>query len=431
MSLVRRCSQSFTPKEFADSVQGVATLGWSIPGKLPADRASWIQAPELLQEFTLEELARSASELQALGWPVPTEVQDGWIQAARARPEGLRSPKFSSSVRAITTMGWWVVGETDWNLTAGPDSPPPLDLRHHEDDFESSVLPGAVPLSRRRGFKSYDLGHRAWMLAADDSPRNSEALGTWINEAQIELHALHPRDLSAGVWALARLDGRVDEDFQTRWVSAARDRLRYFRAQDLTLSLWSLMVLHAAGAGWSSGECRGWMVDAIAEANRMASQEDLPLEDLRQLAVIYEYGARILNLGALEKGPPLERQLQDAESVLKAEPTRTSNFQTNVYNVVKSVVGKRCPPTAEPWTKETFTRVDIALESRRVIIQVDGPHHYVRQRNGTRSLRPSDMLLNAVWRAHGWHVVRVDHKKWESLEDEKERRRFIRQEIGN
>jgi len=65
--------------------------------------------------------------------------------------------------------------------------------------------------------------------------------------------------------------------------------------------------------------------------------------------------------------------------------------------------------------------VDIAMIDRKVVVEVDGPHHYCRSDESSMRMLGNYRLKQRHLEAQGWRVVHVPFYEWDPLEPGQQR----------
>jgi acetyl esterase/lipase len=78
----------------------------------------------------------------------------------------------------------------------------------------------------------------------------------------------------------------------------------------------------------------------------------------------------------------------------------------------------------ERWCDRAERSIDIAIEggATPIALEVDGPSHFLQDG------RPdgSTLLRNRTLAAHGWRVVVVDYRVWNTLQTQQQREEYLR-----
>ena len=431
----------FSPRDLANSARAIARLGWSVPTEFSSE---WFEAARSKGLKKLN-LAGGVWALAASGVPIPRQFQDDSINAARGRLSSVPPEDLANCVRGIAALDWMVDPEFQKELhQAAPSKSRAFSPRDSADSAQAIAalgwsLPGTLHAEwgdwietpeQLQEMSPRELVSRLRELRVLGRPVPPEFQTAWINAADGKLTQFKPRDFADSVREFAHLGWSVDAESQAEWIQVAQDKLGQSNVPALVQSLWAVMVLHAGGLGWATEDCLAWMGGAFARINS-TDPTVFGLAERHQIAMIYQYGKNVLELSTITRPQsPLAEWLNHAEERHTGENTgRESGLQKQVYKSIKAAIGKKARLEREAWNMETQSAIDIAWNDRRMLIQVDGPSHFVSQGDGTERLCPADELLNAIWEAHGWIVVRIDYKEWQRLKTEKERSAFIRQKL--
>jgi very-short-patch-repair endonuclease len=94
----------------------------------------------------------------------------------------------------------------------------------------------------------------------------------------------------------------------------------------------------------------------------------------------------------------VEAQLKQ-QGLTRAEVNDTGAQQDNIYYV--------------EWVTQTGIPVDFYVPSKNLIIQVDGPSHFLIDSEGvlSKTYRLSDVRIDELFRAYGYDVLRIHYQQ--------------------
>ena len=74
--------------------------------------------------------------------------------------------------------------------------------------------------------------------------------------------------------------------------------------------------------------------------------------------------------------------------------------------------------------------VDIQLTGQRVVVEVDGPMHYLRPRSGRPIVDGSTRFKHRLLTALGWKVLHVPYFEWRALGSPEQQKEYLTTLIG-
>ena len=233
--------------------------------------------------------------------------------------------------------------------------------------------------------------------------------------------------LSMTLWSHSTLGVQPHDEVLERFMDEVRGTKKQFLKHNYGLALWSLAVL-AAQPNASPGAER--LMRAIVDLNDgvLTDSNGLPDKTLNGL-----YMARLIAVGRSFEDVILSATsavVDDSERAwldVKTQDPTTSNLQRAVadhlhdmgvgdFDVERAVEGGKMRP-------------DIVFESRRLVIEVDGPHHYSVDADGVRRELGQTIVRNELLRSWGWKVCVVPYHEWSELIGDDEREEYLRAKL--
>ena len=283
--------------------------------------------------------------------------------------------------------------------------------------FET-VAAEAAP--RLREFTGQALANTVWAFATMrvESPALFEAVAV---EAASRLREFSAHDLAIVTWAFATAGVNSPALFEAVAVEA-EPRLSEFNGQHLANTLWSFVCAAAYAHA-------GFFIQSLWTAAIQSCPSQLPLEAKVQLAQAHL--ATLQEAPHLKLVPPsveLEAALENALADVAATP---SSLQQEVAKTLDALGHAHDYETLLPEGLSVDMR--LRAEHRHVVIEVDGPRHYLRRlgsagAGGSPRSTGGTRFKHRLLEAMGYHVVQVPHFEWPRGAAQREL--FLRGKLG-
>ncbi|MEO5971664.1 MAG: RAP domain-containing protein, partial [Bdellovibrionia bacterium] len=114
-------------------------------------------------------------------------------------------------------------------------------------------------------------------------------------------------------------------------------------------------------------------------------------------------------------------RLNKALETFKKQSPTVSNSQNRIAKDIRMLYSEDLQE--EHWSEPTASYVDFAVPSSKLVIQFDGPHHFLFI-NGQASLSPQDQAMDFILRHEGWTVLRISYIDWNRIEDRPQNERI-------
>jgi hypothetical protein len=223
--------------------------------------------------------------------------------------------------------------------------------------------------------------------------------------SQAALPQFTPQNLSNTLHACGQLALAPSSDWLRQyWAACKKTGLEHFNGQACSnillsvaiLSLWDCPVLDAL-----------WQKLSLAVQSAGSANRDLCGRQLYQLHVVA--AAEQPGLLAAPSAEVLEFARHEWHKQARASAGSSALHET----VSACLTAQGIAHVNERWCERSERAIDIAIETstRRIALEVDGPHHFLLngQANGPTRLR------NRCLAAHGWRVVLVKYSVWNAL----------------
>ena len=240
--------------------------------------------------------------------------------------------------------------------------------------------------------------------------------------------ALQPGDMAHVAWALATLQG---SRASPRFLAALEARLAEggFLAQsnayETTLCAWALVVAGRrrvdvfARVRAHVAELRGFTPEALRMLHslELGLLAPMPAGDDIGVDASDRSGAEVLSL--LESQGQLRvRAYKEWHRARRQRPQSVSALQRSVHATATALFvpqGVTAGEVVLEHEAEEYS-VDVAVPSRRVAIEVDGPSHWVRDASSGAIIGPSGatVLKHRLLEEAGWRVASVGYHHWQA-----------------
>ncbi len=264
-----------------------------------------------------------------------------------------------------------------------------------------SLITRLIPRLKELNSKSLTSAIKALALLGKKIPQFEQKLIFFI---ALKIDSFEPQELSYTAWALAKL-GIRDKVLLSKLISAAKKKTPELDRQGQANLLWGLTLLE---------NIERELFQGILSRIKFT---ELNKEEKYQIYEVYFY-MQTVNKDMLDIFPEkLKEDISEYENNYCHQPDMISEFQ---YKVSQALGVNH----EQEYYIGLFP-VDIAFPEQRLVIECDGPHHYLS--NGEQKLKYifKDKILAAL----GWQVVRIKKEDWDKSSDYE--RKFFLQSILN
>ena len=216
--------------------------------------------------------------------------------------------------------------------------------------------------------------------------------------------------------AQRRLEARLVKQTEEAVAREAEDRLGDFNEQVFASVVWAFAVADVRHLAFLTA-CH-----AHALTLDLSSQHPMVLSKLHQWQL----------WAALECTPADERQLlppplrQRCREAMETGANHASQLQRAVGYTLASL---RPGFEEEVIELRTSYSLDLALQSLRVAVEVDGPSHFVQDARGAHWPNGPTLLKQRLLRAAGWRLVSVPFFEWNRLEGREAQRDYLQRKL--
>jgi len=235
--------------------------------------------------------------------------------------------------------------------------------------------------------------------------------------------------MSMTLWSYATLCRQPDESMLERFQDELRGSTAAFKSENFGLALWSLVVL---GSLEDASPLVESLTRALVDINRGVLSSPDALSDTTLCSL---YMARLV-----ARESPFESLVSlstdavadDCERAwigMKSKDPTYSNLQHAIAEELREfgVHGF----TLETPVEGGRMRPDIVFENHRVVVEVDGPHHYSYDALGRRRALGTTVMRDKLLESWGWRVRVIPYHEWADLLSSDEKRAYLRQLLGD
>lgn len=233
--------------------------------------------------------------------------------------------------------------------------------------------------------------------------------------------------MSMTLWSHATLCVQPHEDMLARFTSEVQGTKKLFLKHNFGLALWSLTVLASLPSASPSIEL---LMRAIITLNEgvLNDSNGLPEQTLSGL-----YMARLIAVGRsfedvlLRATDAIAADCERVWLVAKKQDPTTSDLQRSVAEQLRELGADDFE--IELPVEGGKIRPDIVFAKRRLVVEVDGPHHYSIDAAGARHELGQTVVRDELLRSWGWRVCVVPYHDWSELVGDVERADYLRARI--
>jgi hypothetical protein len=371
---------------------------WQLDTTPPADWLDgfWLASAATLGEWNAQDFCQTLYACGQLGVTPP----DFWLvrfwEASAAKLGNFSSQNFSDTLYACGKLG--VVPPADWQLFF----------------WQTSV-------GRLRAYSPQGLSNALYacgQLAI--TPPDYWLERFWLASAA-NLRSSKLQELSNTVYACGLLDTSPPAGWLQLFSSSCEQALPDANQQNLAKTALALTMLQL----WELPMWRGlWerLCGSVSQDVAAWSAEDR----LHAMQMYQAYQAAAVEQPSLLLAPTPELFAAVRKSWIDRgrdgeNNTRAGRLHSAVSACLRSM---GLAHTNERWCDRAERSIDIAIEGGAVpiAVEVDGPHHFLQdgRSNG------STMLRNRMLTAHGWRVVVVEYRAWETQQTPEQQEAYLR-----
>lgn len=385
---VDRKVSGFAPQGIANTLWAFATLDHKPPAAVVSRVLA--AAEGMLEEALPQHLSILTWSCASLGFQMPDHVLDHVSSRAQRCASEFKPQELANLV---------------WGFAK---------LQHYDAPLLDSVA-RACRTRLPQFSRSQNVSNIVWAYATLHH-HPGPLLAEFAAEAARHLHEYKPQEVANLLWAYATLGEPCPAVVQAleREVCARRRWLGEWKQQEVSNLLWALAVMSAASPGlWHTvlGSLRGHLLHGYTH------------DELRQL---YQAGllAELQLPGALAAIPaPLCARAREAWQQAAHAGRVLGELQQDVARTVRMLGYQQQDGVL---TDDGLVSVDILVPQLRLVVEVDGPRHYLA--NMARPLG-STIARARLLRSRGYLVANVGYRDWESLGSDPAAKAFYLQQL--
>ena len=228
--------------------------------------------------------------------------------------------------------------------------------------------------------------------------------------------------MSMTLWSYAQLGKQPCSDVLNRFNDELQGSTKQFQGQDFGLALWSLVVL---GTLANSSKIIVAVMRSLVKLNVGVLKDSKNLTD-ETLCCLYM--ARLVAVGTPYETLVLGATANIADACKTAwleMKTRDPTISKLQSDVSASLEELDVPFELEAPVEGGLIRPDIVLADRRIVIEVDGPHHFSYDSLGVRRVLGPTIMRNKLLESWGWHVCALPYHEWADLLTAREKRAYL------
>jgi hypothetical protein len=317
----------------------------------------WSASQGKLSEFTSQGLANTLYAYAQLNLQPESPWMKVFWKASQTQLSQFKPQEFSNSLYACSHLqiqpeaGWM---KAFWNASQGKL------LKFNPQDFANTLYAcGKLNLQPEDG----------WMKE-------------FWSASQGKLSQFTPQGLANTLYACAQLNLQPEGGWMRAFWEKSQGKLSQFNPQDFANTLYACVVME-----WDVPD---WLIQGIR-----TTQETFSLEEWHQL-----YTASVFVDLSLAFPEDIVDQLIHFES------KKVSDLEDRAGSVIDSLLANE-EVRHSHWIPGAATTVDFFVQKHNLIIQVDGPTHYLSDGSQNSSTRFQTRLLEKL----GYQVLRLGYKE--------------------
>ena len=233
--------------------------------------------------------------------------------------------------------------------------------------------------------------------------------------AQTKHKDFNPQGISNLLWALATAGLVPDTKMTSVLLSQAVSQADKLNTQDLCNILWATAVF----GGWEKGADAG---DGMTKLLNRAVQQKEALDGKGQAQLHQVFVANSLREDPVDVCQFDDLAAECKKAFLDEHVATKSKLQKDVA-LALTKIGQEF--VEEQVLEEVGYSVDVRLVDRKVVMEVDGPSHYVGMEKG-RHWNGATRLKHGILTKLGWTVVHVPYFDWNPLKGTKAKEEYVK-----
>eukprot|EP00808_Paulinella_micropora_P029769 g50910.t1 len=374
--------ESFNAQNIANTLNALANLDHN-PGEILLGRLC-AEALKKAESFNLQDISNTLNALVKLDHNPGEQVLRRLCAEALKKAESFTAQKIANTLNALAKLD-------------------------HNPGQELLRRLCAEALKKAESFNAQEIANTLNALANLDHNPGEILLGRLCAEALKKAESFNSQGIANTLNALVKLDHNPGEQVLRRLCAEALKKAESFTAQGIANTLYACIVLNRVDPSLFSR--------LISRLPEKLDPKELNQLHYVQLSLRSEHSSLGLSLPA-----PLPAA---CKSSMMQETVHSSELHKEVSKVLRK---ENVPHVNEDTSSGLW--VDIGMAEHRVVIEVDGPTHFVA--GSVESKRPkynlTTLYKHRLLRAMGWRVVSVPFYEWQDRRPE-ERALNLRQKL--
>ena len=235
--------------------------------------------------------------------------------------------------------------------------------------------------------------------------------------------------ISMTLWSHATLCAQPHDALLARIEDEIRGSASQFKPQNFVLALWSLVLLG------SLEDARDSVVRVLHALVKLQGGALTSSEDLEDAQLCSLYMARLTSMGKpfeeliLGVTDGVADECERAWLRAKAQDPTISKVQHHIGEVLREIGAQDFE--VEALVEGGKIRSDIVFPNSRIVVEVDGPHHYSRDASGRLRELGQTVMRNNLLKSWGWRVVIVPYADWGDMLTIEEKASYLRSLLGD
>lgn len=279
-------------------------------------------------------------------------------------------------------------------------------------------------------FNARDLALAIYAFSQLKAKPSDLFLNAWVTAAQAQLESFNAIDLSNSMYAFSHMRIRPPAAFNAKWQAACVKSLARFDSQSVANALYAMAVLAIEPTAEFTST---WLqvFTGLAQARKLVPQDvsnsvfsfyllknpqacrvllaAIPKElwsktisredEVIQLVLPYLYFKTVMKIDIAQLA------LRPLDSLRFESSDRRSHLEEQV---AADLTARGANFQAEYRTRPGFI-VDFFISRFNLIVQADGPFHYIRDLGGDEFQRPQDLRMDEILRTFGYTIQRIKY----------------------
>jgi very-short-patch-repair endonuclease len=381
----------FKPQNISNLLWGLAKLGVPLDPALVRVMSS--EAVSKASDFKPQNISNLMWALATSGVSSEPALVQAMSSEAVRKARGFNPQAISNLVLALAT------------------SRVPLDVT-----FVQAMSSEAV--SKRRAFNAQAITSLMWALATARVPLDAALLQAMSSEAMSNAGDFKPQEISSFMWALATLGVSPDAALSEAMLSEAVLKGSDFKPKEVANLLYALAIFDVSPD-----------VALVRALLAKSSVEDFTSEERPQLHQFFLFNFLSTHSLDLSSWAQLAAECKAAFVALSSSNANPSALQEEVAYALQKLVSEEL--LGEQVLKDSGYSVDIQLAGIRVVVEIDGPNHYLRGTGQEGVMDGRTQFKTRILRQLGYTVLQVPYFQWTDMKNAQDKARYLSTLLAN